>query len=63
MAEFTRAKHLIAKDGRPNFQVKYYCVDKSGRHGSASLWSGAKYAVYDAKGNRLEDSAFLFEKK
>ena len=43
--------------------MKYYCVDKSGRHGSASLCAGAKYAVYDAKGNRLEDSAFVFEKK
>lgn len=63
VAEFTRAKHLVTKDGRPDFQVKYYCVDKSGRHGGASLYAGAKYAVNDAKGNRLEDSAFLFEKR
>jgi N4-(beta-N-acetylglucosaminyl)-L-asparaginase len=63
IVEFTRAKHLLAKSGRPNFNVKYYCVDKSGRHGSASLYAGGKYAVYDAKGNRLESSAFLFEKR
>jgi len=63
VVEFTRAKHLLHKDGHPNFQVKYYCVDKSGRHGGAGLFSGGKYAVCDAKGNRLEDCAFLFEKR
>jgi N4-(beta-N-acetylglucosaminyl)-L-asparaginase len=63
VVEFTRAKHLLHKDGRPNFNVKYYCVDKSGRHGGAGLFSGGKYAVCDAKGNRLEDCAFLFEKR
>jgi N4-(beta-N-acetylglucosaminyl)-L-asparaginase len=63
VAEFTRAKHLVTKDGRPDFQVKYYCLDKSGRHGSASIYAGGQYAVFDGKGQRLEDSAFLFEKK
>jgi N4-(beta-N-acetylglucosaminyl)-L-asparaginase len=63
VVEFTRAKHLLHKDGRPNFNVKYYCVDKSGRHGGASLFSGGQYAVFDAKGNRLADSAYLFEKR
>jgi N4-(beta-N-acetylglucosaminyl)-L-asparaginase len=63
VVEFTRAKHLVRKNGRPNFQVKYYCVDKSGRHGSASLYPGAKYAVFDGQGNRLEDSAALFEER
>jgi N4-(beta-N-acetylglucosaminyl)-L-asparaginase len=63
VVEFTRAKHLVLKDGRPNFQVKYYCVDKSGRHGSASLYGGGRYAVFDGRGNRLEDGASLFEKR
>jgi N4-(beta-N-acetylglucosaminyl)-L-asparaginase len=63
VVEFTRSKHLLAKNGRPNFNVKYYCVDKSGRHGSASLYAGGKYAVNDEKGNRLEDSAFVFDKR
>jgi N4-(beta-N-acetylglucosaminyl)-L-asparaginase len=61
--EFTRAKHLLTKGGRPNFNVKFYCLDKSGRHGSAALYAGGKYAVSDAKGNRLEDSAFVFDKR
>jgi N4-(beta-N-acetylglucosaminyl)-L-asparaginase len=61
VVEFTRAKHLV-KDGRPDFDVKYYCVDKSGRYGSASLRAGARFAVCDAKGSRLEDCAALFEK-
>jgi N4-(beta-N-acetylglucosaminyl)-L-asparaginase len=63
VVEFTRAKHLVSKDGKPDFQVKYYCVDKSGRHGGASIYGGAQYAVFDSKGQRLEDSAFVFEKR
>lgn len=62
VAEFTRAKHLIKPDGHPNFDLKYYCVDKSGRHGGSTLYGPAQYAVTDTKGSRLEPCATLFEK-
>ncbi|GJM26810.1 MAG: asparaginase [Phycisphaerae bacterium] len=49
-------------DGTPNFDVKMYAVRKDGLHGSAAIWSGAKYAVFSENRNRLEESAFLFER-
>ncbi|MGE3821472.1 MAG: N(4)-(beta-N-acetylglucosaminyl)-L-asparaginase [Isosphaeraceae bacterium] len=46
--------------GRPNFDVKFYCVDKEGRFGGASLFAGAKMAVHDGESARLVDCAPLF---
>lgn len=60
IVRMTKAARLL-KDGRPSFNVVFYAVDKKGQHGSAAIHSGAKYAVFDGKGNRLEDSAAVFE--
>ncbi len=61
IAEATKVERLQRPDGRPAFQVKFYAVDKAGRHGGAALWPGAEYAVFDAKGNRKEAATPLFE--
>ena len=55
-------KRLLRADGRPDFNVNFYAVNKRGEHGAASIWSGSQYSVYDSRGNRHEDSAFLFER-
>jgi N4-(beta-N-acetylglucosaminyl)-L-asparaginase len=41
--------------GRPNFDVKFYCITKDGRFAGASLWAGAKMAVHDGDSARLVD--------
>jgi N4-(beta-N-acetylglucosaminyl)-L-asparaginase len=63
VANTTRVKRLLRPDGKPDFNVSYYAVDKSGQWGGAQLWSGGQYAVGDANGSRLEDLAYLFEVK
>ncbi|MEK7757388.1 MAG: isoaspartyl peptidase/L-asparaginase, partial [Planctomycetota bacterium] len=62
IVENTTEKRLRHDDGRPNFDVKLYALPKDGRFGSASIWSGAKFAVYADGENRLEDCAFLFQR-
>lgn len=62
VVDTTRVKRLLRRDGKPDFNVSYYAVDKSGRWGAAELWSGGQYAVGDHNGSRLEDFAYLFEK-
>lgn len=57
----TKAKRLLREDGRPDFNVKWYAVDKQGRFGGAGIWGGGQFAVADGKGARLEDVAFLFD--
>jgi N4-(beta-N-acetylglucosaminyl)-L-asparaginase len=57
------AARLKREDGRPNFDVKFYALNKKGQFGSAAIWSGAKFAVRDKQGNRHEKCAYLFERK
>ena len=57
----TRLKRLLRPDGRPAFNVNLYALRKDGAYGSASIWGGARFAVADARGARLEDCAFLFK--
>ena len=63
IVHFTEERRLIDEQGRPNFNVNFYAVNKRGEHGAAAIWSGSRYAVFDKSGNRREDSAFLFERQ
>ena len=60
--ETTTEKRLLRKDGRPNFDVKFYAVAKDGRYGAASIWPDSEYALFAEGKNRLEKCAYLFEK-
>jgi N4-(beta-N-acetylglucosaminyl)-L-asparaginase len=58
--------------GRPKFNLNYYVVTKDGHYAGASIWSGfknpkgeirpAQFAVCDAGGPRLENSAYLYKR-
>jgi N4-(beta-N-acetylglucosaminyl)-L-asparaginase len=41
----TRVPYLLDTDGRPNFDVKFYAVNRVGEAAGAALWAGAEYAV------------------
>ena len=56
-------RRLLDDKGRPRFDLNFYAVAKDGSYGAASIYSGGRFAVADAKGARLEDSAFLFKKE
>lgn len=51
---------LLDERGRPRFDLDYYIVTKDGRYAAASLYEGSRFAVADARGARLESSAFLY---
>lgn len=55
----TKSKRLLRSDGKPDFNVKFYAVDKRGRWGGAAIYDGSEMAVHDAKGNRKELLAHL----
>jgi N4-(beta-N-acetylglucosaminyl)-L-asparaginase len=62
IVETTTEPRLKRADGRPNFDVKFYALAKDGRFGAASIWSGAKFAVFADERNRHEDCAFLYDR-
>jgi N4-(beta-N-acetylglucosaminyl)-L-asparaginase len=56
-------RRLLDERGRPRFDLNFYAIAKDGSYGGASIYSGGRFAVADAKGARLEDSAFLFKRE
>ena len=56
-------RRLLDDRGRPRFDLNYYAVAKDGSYGGAAIYSGSQFAVADAKGARLENSAFLFKRE
>jgi N4-(beta-N-acetylglucosaminyl)-L-asparaginase len=50
--------------GRPDFGLKFYLLNREGAYAGVSMWSGAQFAVGDAeRGARLEDCAYLYERE
>ena len=53
-------KRLLDEAGHPRFGLQFYALAKDGRVGAATLYEGAKFAVCDDKGARLETCAALY---
>ncbi|HET7693212.1 MAG TPA: N(4)-(beta-N-acetylglucosaminyl)-L-asparaginase [Gemmatimonadota bacterium] len=54
-------ERLQRPDGRPDFNVAFYALNKDGEYGSASIYGPGGFAVADARGPaRREDRAILF---
>ncbi len=63
IAATNKDRRLQDAKGRPNFNVKFYCVSKDGRFAGASLWAGSKMAVHDGGEARLVDCAALYDEE
>lgn len=62
IVERTRLARLQDAEGRPDFNVNFYAVNRDGEVGGAQIWgTGGQMAVADADGARLVDLAYLFE--
>lgn len=57
----TKEPRLRHDNGRPRFDVKFYALDKRGRHGSGAIYKGAKYALHDGQSAKLLEAAYLFD--
>jgi N4-(beta-N-acetylglucosaminyl)-L-asparaginase len=63
IVRWTVEKRLLTPDGKPNFNVNFYAVNKKGEYGSAGIWGGATYAVNVDGKEELKDCAYVFEKR
>ena len=50
------------ENGRPNFNVKFYAINKKGEFAGSALWSDSQYAAHDGKENKVYDCAYLFKR-
>ncbi len=59
----TKERRLKDDNGRPNFNVNFYALNRAGEHGGASIWSGSRYAINTGEPeSRLVDAAYLFKR-
>ena len=63
IVHYTVERRLLDAEGRPNFNVNFYALNRRGQYGGAAIWSGSRFAVHDGDRNRLRDSAYLFERR
>jgi N4-(beta-N-acetylglucosaminyl)-L-asparaginase len=54
-------KRFHDAEGRPNFGLDFYALNKKGQFGSAGIFEGGKYAVHDGIENTLRASAYLYK--
>ena len=62
IVDHNKMRRLKQDDGRPNFDVKLYALNKKGETGGASIFGAAKMAVHDGKEARLMDMAYLYKR-
>jgi N4-(beta-N-acetylglucosaminyl)-L-asparaginase len=60
VVRMTRVPRLLRADGRPDFQVDFYAIDKAGVTGGAALYP-SRHARMTENGPEIVDSAALFE--
>lgn len=54
-------KSLVKENGLPNFNIRFYALNKNGDFGSASIYGPGTYAVHDGKENKVRDGHYLYE--
>lgn len=62
IVDHTKLRRVKRDDGKPDFNVMFYAINKQGQFGSASIYSGSKFTVHDGTGARQLDCAFLYRK-
>jgi N4-(beta-N-acetylglucosaminyl)-L-asparaginase len=62
IVRWTDERRLLDESGRPNFDVEFYALNKRGEHGSASIWSGGRYAVSLEGETSLQDAAYVLQR-
>jgi N4-(beta-N-acetylglucosaminyl)-L-asparaginase len=61
IVHLTRIPRLLDEQGRPNFQVNFYAVNKAGEVGAAAIWP-SRHARMTEAGAEVADSAHLFDR-
>lgn len=61
IVDHAKARFLKDAEGKPNFNVKFYAINKKGNFGSAAIKGPYKYCVCNADGSRHEEGAYLIK--
>jgi N4-(beta-N-acetylglucosaminyl)-L-asparaginase len=57
------APRLRDADGRPNYGLEFYALNKKGEFGAAGFFEGGRFAAHDGSENKLRDAAYLYKRR
>jgi N4-(beta-N-acetylglucosaminyl)-L-asparaginase len=63
IVRFTVEPRLLDDDGRPDFNVSFYAVNRNGDWGGAAIWAGSRFSVGVEGDTRSVDAAYLFQRR
>lgn len=61
IVDHARLPHLLDKEGKPDFNVNFYALNKEGEYGCASIYGPVQFAVNDGSENTKKEGAYLFD--
>jgi len=56
-----KIKSILKTDGKPNFNVTFYAINKKGDYGCASIYGPKKFAIHDGQNNQILDGVYLYK--
>ncbi|MBX2991089.1 MAG: N(4)-(beta-N-acetylglucosaminyl)-L-asparaginase [Bacteroidetes bacterium] len=62
ITEHNKMRRLKRDDGKPDFNVNFYAINKKGEFGGAAIWQGPEFAFHDGTSAKLLDCAYLYKK-
>jgi len=62
IVDHNKLRRIKDNEGRPNFNVKFYAINKKGEFGSACIFSGGEFALHDGTSAKMLPSAYLYKK-
>lgn len=57
----TRLKTLLTAGGKPNFNVRFFAINKAGQYGCGEIYKTGHFYIGDARGVRKEQAAYLYK--
>ncbi len=61
VVKHTSEKHLLHEDGRPNFNLQFYLMNKNGEYAGVGMYGPGEFSVADENGARHEKLEYLYE--
>jgi N4-(beta-N-acetylglucosaminyl)-L-asparaginase len=61
LVEHNKMRRLQREDGKPNFNVRFFALNKRAEFGGAAIFGGGTFAVHDGKQVRELPLAYLYE--
>ena len=62
IVDHNKMRRLKKDDGKPDFNVSFYALNKRGEFGAAAMYNGAKFALHDGTSAKLLDAAYLYKR-